>query len=98
MSQLFTTLSSYLQKIARSFPLIFARFVWGIFLGGAIMVLVSGSLFFYTNAYLVVSNAQEEVFVSIKKIDTSSYEAALDYIALQQTQGDRISSADPFAP
>lgn len=96
MSGLFVKIQDYLKRGVKAFPLFFVRSVWFVLLGGVLVAILLGLFIFYQNSYLVVQDTYE-AFVSVKKINKTLYQEALDFIEIQQTsENSRIPSENPF--
>lgn len=96
MSSLFAKIQDYLGRGVRAFPVFFVRSVWAILLGGVLAAILLGLFIFYQNSYLVTRDTYE-AFVSVKKINKTLYQKALDFIEIQQTpENSQIPSENPF--
>ena len=96
MQELLNKIKLKSKYVLKYFPVIFARHMRLIFLGGAIIALALGSLLFYRNAYLVAKVTDIEVFVSVKKVNTELFGEILQYVEDQNKLTPVISNANPF--
>lgn len=96
MSSLLAKIQDNARRGVKALPVFFVRSVWAILLGGVLAATLLGLFIFYQNSYLVVQDTYE-AFVSVKRINKTLYQKALDFIEIQQTpENSRIPSENPF--
>ena len=96
MSGIFAKIQDYLKHGVKAFPLFFVRSSWLILLGGVLVAILLGLFIFYQNSYLVVQDTYE-AFISVKKINKTLYQEALDFIEIQKTpENSQLPSENPF--
>jgi len=96
MNGLLAKIQDYAKRGVKAFPVFFVRSAWLILLVGLFAAILLGLFIFYQNSYLVAQD-NYEAFVSVKKINKTLYQKALDFIEIQQTpENSQIPSANPF--
>lgn len=97
MSSLLAKIQDYARRGVKEFPAFFVRSVWLILLIGLLVATSLGLFIFYQSSYLVVRDSYE-AFVSVKKINKTLYQKALDFIEVQQTpENSQMPLENPFA-